>query len=596
MLNITDYKLKPEATIIHYGNFVLKKGFTFMDGNISFYHYVGAYSGYSMLELLHPDDVAGFLDAVDKLDNENQQILLRMKCHDDTYRWLFMELSYNDRVIEGFKSINIEFCDAIEIKNKYAMYMSIVKKYREFMSLSPGMYFEYSFESKMLSIYQYISQKAHKHVYMTLEDIMKKSRESDRVSAVSRAEFGVFCEFLENGANCFRASVNASVFFEDRNETFDFRGSTLYENGERHMVVGIIDVIDTTQEETSYYLSDYASDPGTGLLNKRAIHEYAVENAQKGKVMYLAMMDIDNFKNINDSFGHMYGDEVLSKIAEIIRSVLDGRGLPGRFGGDEFMIVFDGIYEEDELRRLLKTISKHMQWAFLDVKDTVDITTSCGIAKFPDDADNFEDLFKKADKALYIAKAKGKNRFIIYDEKKHGKIVNEEEQTRTTGIKAIVSNELKASVMSEIVLWLHNSGVSALEGAMEDMRSYFDMDGITIYAGADMKRAMTSGKYINPIEKMTWINDTDYLERFNIHGVYVESDISRISNMYADAYNQYQLQETRKFIQFVAYKDNIPAAVVSFDFFNRAPKIGTIDMGFINIVGKLMAQVASGLG
>lgn len=92
-------------------------------------------------------------------------------------------------------------------------------------------------------------------------------------------------------------------------------------------------------------------------------------------------------------------------------------------------------------------------------------------------------------------------------------------------------------VLAEIVLWLHNSGVSALEGAMEDMRSYFDMDGITIYAGADMKRVMTSGKYINPIEKMTWINDTDYLERFNIHGVYVESDISRISNMYSDAYN-----------------------------------------------------------
>lgn len=53
--------------------------------------------------------------------------------------------------------------------------------------------------------------------------------------------------------------------------------------------------------------------------------------------MYLAMMDIDNFKNINDSLGHMYGDEVLSKIAEIIRSVLDGRGLPGRFSGDSIV-------------------------------------------------------------------------------------------------------------------------------------------------------------------------------------------------------------------------------------------------------------------
>lgn len=106
-------------------------------------------------------------------------------------------------------------------------------------------------------------------------------------------------------------------------------------------------------------------------------------------------MDVDDFKKVNDTYGHLFGDEVLSRLSETIRSVVDARGAVGRFGGDEFMIVLDGVSDEEMLRRILKTASKNLQWTYKDYVDSVPVTTSCGVAKFPDDGDSFEDLFKR---------------------------------------------------------------------------------------------------------------------------------------------------------------------------------------------------------
>lgn len=89
------------------------------------------------------------------------------------------------------------------------------------------------------------------------------------------------------------------------------------------------------------------------------------------------------------------------------------------------MVLFENVKSEQELRLILKTITKNIQWAFADKE--VSVTTSWGIAKYPEDGSSLEELFKIADKALYIAKAKGKNRYIIYDERKHGNIVTDRE-------------------------------------------------------------------------------------------------------------------------------------------------------------------------
>ena len=333
------------------------------------------------------------------------------------------------------------------------------------------------------------------------------------------------------------------------------------------------------------------------MFNKRAINEYAVEKIQEceqeHKSFYLAVVDIDDFKKVNDTYGHMFGDEVLSKVSEIMRNVLDVRGIVGRFGGDEFMIVIENVETEEALRRILKTICKHILWEYEALQDKLMITTSWGIAKYPDDGASFEALFEKADKALYIAKAKGKNRVIIYDEKKHGNYMQDGNDSRDSGIRMIASDEKKASVITELVVSLYQKGKEALPHVMEMMCAYFDMDGVAIYQGEEMKRIFSYGKYVNPIEALPQIMDNGYLDRFDEQGIYEESNIQRLSNIFAEIYQLYEQQEIGKIIQCISMENTTAKAMVSFDFFNRYPKIGVTDMGMIKIVGRLMAEAAA---
>ena len=138
-----------------------------------------------------------------------------------------------------------------------------------------------------------------------------------------------------------------------------------------------------------------------------------------------AMMDLDNFKFINDTYGHHIGDGVLVRVAQDLAAILDGIGLVGRFGGDELLIVnlrdltydaakafFTQVYSGKVLRRNvpLENCSPF-------------ITATVGCAIYPTDAQDFDALFELIDKTLYRGKNKGRNCHIIYVAEKHKNVV-----------------------------------------------------------------------------------------------------------------------------------------------------------------------------
>ena len=584
--NITEYKTAPGSYIAYYGRAIIKDNYEFVNGDEAFYHFIGKNSAYPLLHLLHPDDVKDFQEVVKELVNGRQCTIVRIKDAYDNYRLLYLELELNGRFYGDFSSFDLDFCNFMELKDRYVKYMELIKKYREFMGLSDNMFFEYSDKTDELNIYRYVNIKS--------VPVLRKPLAEIRKSIGASSEFEVFCDFLKRGVERFNASFDANLLTNNEQGRYQLRGATLYDDGVRTMTVGIIRSVDA-KEKMSYYLTDNAFDPGTGLYNKRAIQEYALEKTREGKELYLAMIDVDDFKNVNDRFGHMFGDEVLSKVSEIMRGVIDSRGMVGRFGGDEFMLVLDGVSDEEELRRIFKTISKNMQWEYQDIKDTLAITTSCGIAKFPKDAANFEDLFKKADKALYVAKEKGKNRYIIYDEARHGTVEDAEISERSIGIKAIASDDKKAAVMSDMILLLNAQGTGAFDVVMEKVRNYLDVDGITVYAGSDLHKVWRSGRYFNAIESLACIKSEDYQKQFDKRGIYAEKNFGKLAIQYPEVHKLYQTQENKEFVQCASRSGDEIRAVVSFDYFNRAPKIGTADLGFITIVGRLIAEIASGL-
>lgn len=170
------------------------------------------------------------------------------------------------------------------------------------------------------------------------------------------------------------------------------------------------------------------TDELTGLYNRRYVYEFteqvlAKAHSERFEITVL-LFDVDDFKHYNDTYGHATGDEVLLETAELMRRCSREHDLVGRFGGDEFVMVF---WDAEQRRqpnsrhpqtalalseRFRREVSSH-GYACLGPKANGALTISGGLASFPWDASTVDDLFARADDALLQAKASGKNRIYI---------------------------------------------------------------------------------------------------------------------------------------------------------------------------------------
>ena len=190
------------------------------------------------------------------------------------------------------------------------------------------------------------------------------------------------------------------------------------------------------QKRSGVQLSSLKRDSLTGLLDKADIMRIARDRIDERRLngTTLSVIDIDFFKNINDTYGHQFGDTVIKRIADIISSEVGNDGIAGRFGGDEFLVVFYNITEEEQLRVHFRAMRDKLRTAFVDsiIDENTPLSLSIGSATFSKDADNYEDLFLLADQCLYIAKDKGRNRYVIYNSSKHGSLeaIKQKEMTK----------------------------------------------------------------------------------------------------------------------------------------------------------------------
>ncbi len=163
-------------------------------------------------------------------------------------------------------------------------------------------------------------------------------------------------------------------------------------------------------------------DPLTGVLARSFMLRFIQDLIARGTPFTLAIIDLDNFKNVNDRYGHRAGDQVLARVGGDLRAFVGSEGVVGRFGGDEFLFVRFGAADYETLHTFFMQMN-HDGSVFrktLHVEDAdVYITATIGSAAFPGDAKDFEGLFLLADKALYRGKSKGRNCFIIYLATKH---------------------------------------------------------------------------------------------------------------------------------------------------------------------------------
>jgi diguanylate cyclase (GGDEF)-like protein len=167
-----------------------------------------------------------------------------------------------------------------------------------------------------------------------------------------------------------------------------------------------------SQKEYINYLAFH--DPLTNLPNRRKfieMLEWALQEHKNGAVI---LLDLDNFKSINDTLGHVFGDKVLQSISEKLQALADQNVFISRFGGDEFLLLCIDAFSTTDIKNLTKRMIAIFSERFLIEEHEIDVNFSMGISRFPEDSTDVNQLIMNADLALYSVKNRGKNGYAFF--------------------------------------------------------------------------------------------------------------------------------------------------------------------------------------
>lgn len=220
-----------------------------------------------------------------------------------------------------------------------------------------------------------------------------------------------------------------------------FRATAIRDTrGKLQKISGIIVNIDSEKQAEQALQSRAEQDSLTKLLNKDAARKQVEEYFSRypgNSEGALLIIDLDDFKQINDRNGHLFGDSVLVKVAQEIRRLFRVQDIVARIGGDEFMVVMRGVTDRQLLEQRCRQLIQILRNAFCSFH--VHLSCSIGIALAPLHGQSYFELFQHADQALYRVKAKGKGNYAIYDPKDTGYL-------NYPGRTSVVSNPIDSDV------------------------------------------------------------------------------------------------------------------------------------------------------
>lgn len=543
--------------------------------------YQFVYEEYTRFDkLIADDDVERFYRYIENEDAPSEQfVVVRMRRRDGVYRPCLIIALRRAYPVNGTKYTDVELRDIVTLNARYKKMDLDVRKYRSIMGMLAEYFFEYNPSDGMFTFFCYRGYRADNIEKADIDEVLKRLIEEKHVDGDNIDKLYMLFEKIKSCEASFTVELETNIFRGGENyELMSFHGQTLYYDNELARVIGIASHVSRIGKATSGELSDDAAekDSATGILNKKAMTDF-VENkirhfneTGRQEPFWLAICDIDYFKNVNDTYGHLFGDEVIYRFAQTIRTWVGDKGVVGRIGGDEFMIMLDGADDVTELRSILIGIREELEWAFQNKALDYRFTTSIGVANYPKDADDYVRLFKIADKALYIAKEKGRDRFIIYEKELHGELEEEKEGAYAAHTCAELKPIAKAELASNLIFLLTKAGRDVIPHVLDSIIENLNIHGITIYesdADGRIRTSMTAGRYNMSVGDISDIMDSRYLELFNANGINQIHNVKECEIHCPEMYDFWKDHEICSTLQFMIGSNEHVMGIVSFDIF-----------------------------
>jgi len=417
-------ELKHITNSIHAGfvNFILENNYEIIYASKGYYDIIG-YSKEevqqefenSVISFVFHEDYDKFKILKNVLINGDYiQKEVRMVTKEGKKIWILINGNYIEDK-DGNHTISAVLVDITETKLMHERLLLEEERYRVAAEISNDILFEYDINEDLMKFVD-----KYRDLYGRNPIIPNFSNHYLQINEMIHPEdIGIFAEYsraLSSGKEMIESEFRIC---DVKNEYVwcHTRGKTIYDdNKQPTRVIGKIVNIDLHKKELQKLEYKAKRDPLTGVYNKSAtkdlIDHYILKNCDAKHIFMI--IDIDDFKKINDKYGHLQGDKVLSFVISQVRMIFTAGEIIGRIGGDEFAVFMGDIGNKDAiilkadlLRRALRTVYREEEYE-------IAVSGSIGISMYPQDGKTYNQLLNCADKALYEVKEHGKDGYKLF--------------------------------------------------------------------------------------------------------------------------------------------------------------------------------------
>jgi len=370
----------------------------------------------SLLGFIPPEYHGFFLDVASlELDGHAEETIQMHDCNGKKY---WMQVTLSKGVHGGKDTVSAVFVDVSELKATEDKLRKERERYRIVTELSDEVLFEYDFKKDVLTLSErftelygvdHVIDSFRKDMSVHLRSIHPEDRKNT----------------IEQLIRTRRVGANDIQFrLKDLNDEYQWC-RVLYraicdEAGGPFMAIGKIANINLFKKEIEQLAHESKTDSLTGAYNKMATKEMIdayIDKHRTGAHMLL-LIDVDDFKKVNDTYGHQCGDEILTYVIGNLRNTYVSGEIIGRVGGDEFVVFIGEVKDKEQLLEKAQELRDLLHQPYQRGDQIVPVSASVGVAMYPEGGSGYEELLYSADNALYEVKATKKGNFAIYEPKK----------------------------------------------------------------------------------------------------------------------------------------------------------------------------------
>ena len=470
-----------------------------------------------LIDFVHHDEVSEFKAFMSGKINGVSRRIFRLKRNTNEYRYNVVKLCHEDNAFKdkGYRDIEIiDIEDTVLLNEKI---VSDLEKMRLLFGMTDEYMFNYNKVTNVLKIFHYDELKRVIDYNMDIDEWSDEMLQKRYVADNERGLFKAFIIALKDYNQSISTKINCSIRTHGNIiETLRFTG--IYYNsgieGEGEIIGRILSDGATARSNEALELMDELQyDSLTKVYNKKAITEYAINTLKENKRnrTIIVILDVDHFKSVNDTYGHMYGDKILARVGQRLKEVVGEDGVVGRIGGDEFMIVLNGINDDQMLRGVLRAMRTQIKWEFSEEFTDFMITCSIGASIYPNNGTDFEELFKKADHCLYIAKEKGRDRYVFFRDELHRESYEASvEKKDSQSISSRENKELEylGKFFAEVAI----DREKAIRDMFAHMKTAYNIDSIDIYYGDGLKAVYSFGADADKNDDAMYVYSSEFKE------------------------------------------------------------------------------------